>query len=341
MKDTKIKCVVWDLDNTLWEGILQEGDNIVLKEEAAAVIKELDKRGILQSVSSKNDYESAKEKLEEFGLWEYFIYPQINWNPKSEAIETIAKSINIGIDTLAFVDDQEFEREEVSYSHKDVLCIDALKIGKILSMDCMMPNYITTDSKNRRAMYQNDITRNNVEKDFQGTKEEFLSSLHMTFCISKARESDLQRAEELTVRTHQLNSTGYVYSYDELKACIDDEKYEVLVTRLDDKYGTYGTIGLALIEKNEKVWEVKLLLMSCRVMSRGVGNILLNYICNEAKKAGVKLQAQFVPTDKNRIMYITYKFNGFKEIKENDVIVFEADTSYERKIPEYVELVVV
>ena len=121
MKDTKIKCVVWDLDNTLWEGILQEGDNIVLKEEAAAVIKELDKRGILQSVSSKNDYESAKEKLEEFGLWEYFIYPQINWNPKSEAIETIAKSINIGIDTLAFVDDQEFEREEVSYYNKDVL----------------------------------------------------------------------------------------------------------------------------------------------------------------------------------------------------------------------------
>ena len=186
-------------------------------------------------------------------------------------------------------------------------------------------------------MYQTDIIRNNVEKDFNGTKEDFLKSLHMTFYINKAKEEDLQRAEELTVRTHQLNSTGHIYSYDELKACIGDEKYEVLVTRLDDKYGTYGTVGLALIEKSEKVWEVKLLLMSCRVISRGVGNILLNYICNEAKKAGVKLQAQFVPTDKNRIMYITYKFNGFKEIKEKDTIVFEADTGYERKIPAYVE----
>lgn len=340
MKHTKIKCVVWDLDNTLWEGILGEGDHIALKEDVVEVIKELDKRGILQSISSKNDYESAKEKLKEFGIWEYFIYPQINWNPKSEAIEAIAKSINIGIDTFAFVDDQEFEREEVSYSHKNVLCINAVQIKKILSMDCMMPKYITSESKKRREMYSNDITRNNVEKEFNGTKEEFLSSLHMTFCISKAQESDLQRAEELTVRTHQLNSTGYVYSYDELKACIKDEKYDVLVTRLDDKYGTYGTIGLALIEKNEKIWEVKLLLMSCRVMSRGVGNILLNYICNEAKKAGVRLQAQFVPTDKNRIMYITYKFNGFKEVKKTDLTVFEADTDYKRKIPEYVELVV-
>ncbi|WP_313131520.1 HAD-IIIC family phosphatase [Anaerocolumna sp.] len=341
MKDTKIKCVVWDLDNTLWDGILLESEDVVLKDDVVEVIKELDKRGILQSISSKNDYDAAKKKLEEFDLWDYFIYPQINWNPKSEAIEVITNSINIGINTLAFVDDQEFERDEVSFSHQDVLCIDTLDSGKILSMDCMMPKFITSDSKNRRAMYQNDIARNSIEKDFKGTKEEFLGSLNMTFYISKAQESDLQRVEELTVRTHQLNSTGYVYSYAELKACIEDEKYEVFVTRLDDKYGTYGTIGLALVEKNEEVWEVKLLIMSCRVMSRGVGNILLNYICNEAKKAAVKLQAQFVPTDKNRIMYITYKFNGFKEIKKDNLIVFEADMAHERKIPKYVELVVV
>ena len=340
MKERKIKCVVWDLDNTLWKGVLQEDDKVILQQEAVEVIKELDKRGILQSVSSKNKYELAKRKLEEFDLWNYFIYPQINWNPKSEAIETIAKSINIGIDSLAFVDDQKFERDEVSYFHHDILCIDASQIEKIPSMDPMKPKYITMDSKNRRLMYQTDIVRNNVERDFKGTKEEFLKTLHMTFYISKAKEEDLQRAEELTVRTHQLNSTGYIYSYDELKACIEDEKYEVLVTRLEDKYGTYGTIGLGLIEKGEKVWQVKLLLMSCRVMSRGVGSILLNYICNEAKKAGVKLQAQFVPTDKNRIMYITYKFNGFKEIKGEDSIVFEADTDYERKIPDYVELAI-
>ena len=94
----------------------------------------------------------------------------------------------------------------------------------------------------------------------------------------------------MTVRTHQLNSTGYIYSYDELKNCIEDDKYEVLVTKLDDKYGTYGTIGLALIEKSEKEWEVKLLLMSCRVMSRGVGNILLNHICTLGKKSKCEIE---------------------------------------------------
>ncbi len=340
MGATKIKCVVWDLDNTLWNGILVEDDNVVLKENVKTIIKTLDERGILQSISSKNDYDVAKAKLEEFGLWEYFIYPQINWNPKSDALSTIQKSINISQDTIAFVDDQQFELEEVHFRNPDVVCIEADKIDNLLDMDCMNPRFITSDSKYRRQMYQNDIIRNDIEKEFKGTQEEFLNSLNMRFEIRKAVESDLQRVEELTVRTHQLNSTGYIYSYDELKRCIEDDNYEVLVTKLDDKYGTYGTIGLSLIEKKSDEWEVKLLIMSCRVMSRGVGSILLNYICNEARKAGVKLKAQFVPTDKNRIMYITYKFNGFTEYKENNITIFEADMNHERKIPDYVELIV-
>ena len=337
---TKIKCVVWDLDNTLWDGTLVESDNVVLKDNAENIIKTLDERGILQSISSKNDFEVAKKKLEELGLWKYFIYPQISWNSKSEALRIIQESINIGQDTIAFVDDQEFELDEVKFSNPEVLCISAQNLDQIPDMECMMPNFITSDSKYRREMYQNDIVRNDIEKEFKGSKEEFLSSLQMKFQIRRAQEDDLQRVEELTVRTHQLNSTGYIYSYDELKNCIEDDKYEVLVTKLDDKYGTYGTIGLALIEKSEKEWEVKLLLMSCRVMSRGVGNILLNHICNEAKKANVKLKAQFVPTAKNRIMYITYKFNGFIEYKENDITFFEANMDYERKIPDYIEIIV-
>jgi FkbH-like protein len=338
----KVKCVVWDLDNTIWDGILAESDQVTLKNNIKPIITELDNRGILQSISSKNDYDVAKAKLKEFQLWDYFIYPQINWNPKSEAIKTIAKSINIGIDTLAFVDDQPFELEEVGYACPDVRCINANELEGLLDMDCMNPKFVTSDSKNRRQLYQNDITRNAVEKDFNGTQEEFLASLNMNFRISRAKESDLQRVEELTVRTHQLNSTGYIYSYDELCECIKNDKYEVLVTRLDDKYGSYGTIGLSLIEKYSDIWEVKLLIMSCRVMSRGVGNILLNHICNEARKSGVKVRAQFVPTDRNRIMYITYKFNGFKEVNKdsNGTLMLEADMSRERSIPSYVNVIV-
>ena len=114
----------------------------------------------------------------------------------------------------------------------------------------------------------------------------------------------------------------------------------MFVAQLDDKFGTYGKIGLALIEKQQEVWEIKLLLMSCRVMSKGVGNVFLNYLINEARKNNKAIRAQFIPTDKNRIMYVTYKFNGFKEIAQNgDIVILEADTSYQRIIPDYVNLI--
>lgn len=340
MNNQKIKCVIWDLDNTLWDGVLIEDQQVYIKEEVVEVIKELDRRGILQSISSKNDDKLVKEKLVEFGLWDYFIYPQINWNRKSESINQIAKSINIGIDTLAFVDDQSFEREEVNFTYPEVLCIDAEEVNKILEMDRMIPKFITEDSKNRRKMYQNDIIRNELETEYEGTTEEFLSTLDLCIEIDKAQESDLQRLEELTVRTHQLNSTGYVYSYDELKELINCEQYDLLAIQLKDKYGEYGKIGLALVEKSSQFWEIKLLLMSCRVMSKGVGNVIMNEIMNDARKNNVALRAQFIATDRNRIMYVTYKLNGFREInKIGEVSILEADLTNKRTIPSYIKIV--
>lgn len=340
MEKKKIKCVVWDLDNTLWDGTLSEGDNVILKPQSLRILEELDQRGILQSISSKNNFEDAKDKLEQMEIWKYFIYPKINWNSKSDSVAEIAKDINIGIDTIAFVDDQPFEREEVKFSHPEVYCIDAADMGRMLELERLNPLYITSDSKNRRKMYQTDIARNTCEEQYKGTKEEFLKTLQMRFTITQAKEEDLQRAEELTVRTHQLNSTGYVYSYQELKELILSNRHKILVAQLDDKFGSYGKIGLAVIEKKEKVWELKLLLMSCRVMAKGVGNIFMNYIVNLSRKNHVILKAQFVPTNKNRIMYITYKFNGFKEEEtKEDLVVFSADMSYERPLPDYVQIV--
>ena len=340
MSEQKIKCVVWDLDNTIWDGILIEDKDVKLKQEAVDVIKELDKRGILQSISSKNNFDDARAKLEEFGIWEYFIYPKISWNSKSDAVGEIAKDINIGIDTLAFVDDQQFEREEVAFGHPEVLCIDAADIAKIPEIERMVPTFITSDSANRRKMYQTDIVRNGVEQKFTGTKEEFLKTLDMKLTLRKAMISDVQRMEELTVRTHQLNSTGYVYSYDDLITLMASDEYELIVAGLDDKYGTYGMIGMALIKKSTEIWELELLLMSCRVVSKGVGNIFMNHIINTARKNNVRFTAQFVPSPRNRVMYITYKFNGFSEAGEKDgVTILEADLSYERKIPDYVKLI--
>ncbi|WP_291567188.1 MULTISPECIES: HAD-IIIC family phosphatase [unclassified Clostridium] len=338
-KRRKIKCVVWDLDNTIWNGVLLEDKDITLRDGIVDIIKTLDNRGILQSIASKNEYNIAMKKLKEFGIEEYFIYPQINWNSKSDSIKKIAKQINIGIDTLAFIDDQVFEREEVKFSIKEVLCIDALELDKLLNMPEMNPRFITEDSKLRRQMYQSDIKRNREEKTFNGTQEEFISSLNMHFTISVVSEGDLQRAEELTVRTHQLNATGYTYSYEELDCLRKSDRHKLFIAGLEDKYGNYGKIGLILIECDEEVWTLKLLLMSCRVISRGVGTIMLNYIMNLAKDANVKLYAEFVPTERNRMMYITYKFAGFREVGErNGVVILENDLLQIQSIPEYVQV---
>lgn len=334
-----IKCVVWDLDNTVWEGVLLEGDTLILRPEVTHIIKTLDERGILQAIASRNEHESAMAQLNRFGLDHYFIYPQINWNPKSQSLAEIAANINIGIDTLAFVDDQPFEREEVNFAHPDVLCFDAANLHALLTHSRLMPRFITSESKLRRQMYQSDIQRKGAEENFAGHNEAFLVDLNMVFTIKSAQETDLQRAEELTLRTNQLNTTGYTYSYEELNQLRQSDDHLLFVAGLEDRYGTYGTIGLALVEKEPAFWTVKLLLMSCRVMSRGVGTIMMTHLMNLAKAAGVPLRAHFVPNGRNRMMYITYKFGGFTEIETHDNLVILENTLQDiQPFPNYVDI---
>jgi FkbH-like protein len=334
-----IKCVVWDLDNTIWEGILLEDGDVALRDGVRETICELDRRGILNSIASRNDCDAAIAKLGEFDLEGYFLYPEINWNPKSLSIQTIARSLNIGLDTFAFIDDQPFEREEVSFICPEVLCIDAADLYKVLDMPRMMPRFITPESRLRRQMYQSDVERNKAEAEFVGPNEEFMAELGMVLEIGPAAENDLQRAEELTVRTHQLNTTGYTYSYDELNELRQSDDHLLFVTSLGDKYGTYGTIGLALVEIGKAFWTIKLFLMSCRVMSRGVGTIMMSYIMSRAKAADVRLRAEFIPNGRNRMMYITYRFAGFKEIeKVGHSVVLESDLTRIQPYPEYVDV---
>ena len=339
MGGEKVKCVVWDLDNTIWNGVILEDKEVTLRDGIVEIIEKLDERGILQSIASRNEYSIAMQKLEELGIAEYFIYSQINWNSKSESLKNIADSINISIGSLAFIDDQPFEREEVSFANPGVLCLDASDLSGILDTPEMNPNFITEDSKIRRKMYMNDIKRKKIEKDYSGPQDEFLASLDMVLTINPVQKDDLQRAEELTVRTHQLNTTGYTYSYEELDIMRTSEDYKIFIVGLDDKYGTYGKIGLVLIECMENIWTIKLLLMSCRVISMGVGSILINFIMRLAKKNNVRLRAEFIKTDCNRMMYVTYKFAGFKEIFEDgEEILFENDLSQIQESPKYVKL---
>jgi FkbH-like protein len=334
-----IKCVVWDLDNTVWDGILLEDPEVRLRPHVVKILKTLDERGILQSIASRNDHDTALAKLREFGIEEYFLYPQINWNSKAASIGQIAKDINIGLDAIAFVDDQPFEREEVAFTHGQVLCIDSAELDGFLDRPELNPRFITEDSKQRRLMYMADIRRNREEEEFVGPKEEFLATLGMVFTIAPCREEDLKRAEELTVRTNQLNTTGYTYSYEELDELRKSPRHKLLVSSLQDRHGTYGKIGLTLIEVGEDVWNIKLLLMSCRVMSKGVGMIMIHHILRAAKEAGVRVRGEFVSNDRNRQMLITYKFAGFKEVdRVGNVMIMENDFSAIQPPPPYVDL---
>jgi FkbH-like protein len=338
-KQQSIKCVVWDLDNTVWDGILLEDQTVTLRPQVVDILRTLDQRGILCSIASRNEHTAAMARLKDFGIDEYFLYPQINWSSKASSVAQIAQDLNIGLDTIAFVDDQPFEREEVAFTHAHVLCVDAACLDGFLDRPELNPRFITEDSRIRRQMYMADIRRNREEAEFVGPAEEFLATLHMVFTIAPAREEDLQRAEELTVRTHQLNTTGYTYSYEELDAIRTSPRHKLLISSLEDRHGTYGKIGLTLIECDPDVWTVKLLLMSCRVMSKGVGMIMIHHILRMAKEAGVRLRAEFLATDRNRQMLITYRFAGFKEVGRNgELAMMENDYSAIQPPPPYVDL---
>jgi FkbH-like protein len=220
-----------------------------------------------------------------------------------------------------------------------IMCLDAAHLDHVLEMPEMMPRFITEDSKARRSMYSSDIQRKQMEEEWVGPKEEFLATLGMHFTIEQAQAEDLQRAEELTVRTHQLNSTGYTFSYEELDQFRQSDKHLLLVGSLEDKYGSYGKIGLALVECSPGHWNIKLLLMSCRVMSTGVGTIIINYIRKLAQNSGVKLSAEFLPTERNRMMYVTYKFAGFREVdKGHGLIRLGNDLESLPAFPDYIRV---
>lgn len=339
-KGKEVKCVVWDLDNTFWEGTLLESDEVTLKTGIREIVEELDRRGVLQSIASKNSFIDAMAKLKELGLDHYFLYPEIHWNAKSGSISSIQKNLNIGIDTMFFIDDQIFERDEVLNIHPEVEVADAAIYQQLLSLPRLNPRFITEDAKRRRLMYQEEIQRTEDEKEYEGPQEAFLASLQMKFSIDEAREDDLARAEELTIRTNQLNATGITYNYEELLAIMHSPTHHLLVCELEDKYGSYGKIGLALIELTPTHWHLRLMLMSCRVLSRSVGSVLLGYIMQECKEDNKKLLADFKETERNRLMYATYRFGGFEEKSRtpDGLIRFEHQLETVQGHPSYLEI---
>ena len=331
-----IKLIVWDLDDTIWHGVLLEQGAAALRPGIIDTIRKLDSRGILHSIASRNDEAMAMHKLKEFGLAEYFLCPQIGWQSKSDSVKIIAEKLRLGLNATLFVDDQQFERAEVSTTLPDVRTFDSAFAAHLTEDPLLTPAIVSEVARRRRLSYREEEARAGYERDFKGVSEEFLESLSLRLVVARATRDDLSRAEELILRTNQLNSTGVTYSFDELESMSHSPGHLVLLGTLSDRFGDYGQIGLMLLKTDATVWRLKLLLVSCRVLSRGVGAVLLNYIMARARTAGVEFEADFRSTGVNRLMQITYRLANFKELrKEGDITVYTHDLSNVPPMPAY------
>lgn len=307
-----VKCVVWDLDDTVWQGTLAEDPDVRLRDGVEKLILELDHRGVLQSIASKNDPDRATAKLKELGLGDYFLFPQFSWTAKSELVTRIAGALNIGVDTLLFVDDSPFERAEVAAGTMASV-IDSADLEAILLRDDLPPSVPTGVGAKRRILYRDELRRKSYEEEFVGPRAEFLESLDLQLEIRVAGPGDLSRAAELTVRTNQLNTTGLTFSKAQLESLAAHRSNTLLVVSLRDVFGDYGVIGLVLLSAVEADWRIRLLLMSCRVIGRNVGGAVLAYLMREADRRGLSLSADFRHTEVNRQMYLVYRLAGFEE----------------------------
>jgi methoxymalonate biosynthesis protein len=308
-----IKCLVWDLDNTLWQGTLAEGDEVGIPDATRELVAALDARGILQAVVSKNDHDHAWAKLEELGIAEYFVLPRIGWGAKSASVRDIADKLNFAHRTIAFIDDQPAERAEVAYHLPDVRLYTAEQVAGLAALPELSPKKVTADSARRRQMYQAGFRRETAQAQFAGPDEEFLRSLRLEMRIERAGEDQLSRVEELTVRTSQMNATGVHYSDEDLRGLLADPGHEVLVASMTDRFGPHGAIGVLVLALPPRAWHLKLLATSCRVVSFGAGTAIINWVIDRAARSGVHLVADFRPTDRNRMMEIAYRFAGFTD----------------------------
>lgn len=315
----KVKCVAWDLDNTLWEGILIEDgiDNLMPKKESVDLIKKLDEKGIVQTIASKNNYYQVWEMIKRIELQDFFLYPAIHWGPKSASIKQIAKELNINIDTFALIDDSSFERSEVKSYLPQVRVYSDKQIPQLLSFDEFdVP--ITETSKNRRKMYLAEAKRKRIKDSYGRDYESFLRSCQMEMRIFKpAEEAHILRCLELVQRSNQLNLSTKRYSAEEFDKLLSNEGILSVAFECKDKFGDYGIVGFASVDEAKQNPTVQDFVLSCRVAQKMVEHTFFEWLANRQKQKGKQvLLADLIRTDKNTPLFKVFKDMPFKTVKQ-------------------------
>jgi FkbH-like protein len=307
-----VKCVVWDLDNTLWNGVLLEQDDVEVQPGVRELLRHFDERGILNSVSSKNEFDHAWKRLEELGIGGYFLVPQINWLPKSENIKRIAERLNIGVDTIAFVDDSPFELAEVSAALPMVLCVNASDLQSLYGNACFSGS-TNPDAKQRRQYYQDAMRREEVQASFGKDYLSFLASCHIRLEVHVYEPADFERVCELVQRTNQLNFSGRKYSREEVREVIDTDDLEKHILVCADRYGSYGTVGFGVTRVDGAVLRVEDFMLSCRVQGKFIEQAFFAHLLAQCSPSDVqRVWVGYRETDRNKPAKAVLESLGFR-----------------------------
>lgn len=322
IKGDRKKCLVLDLDNTLWGGIVGEDglDKIMLSsyKEGARYkdfqkrLKEIKKTGVILAIVSKNNHDDAIEVFknhEHMVLQEEdFVSMKINWKPKAQNIRDIAEELNIGLDSLVFIDDNPVERESIKSQIQEVIVPDFPEDTAefeefIINIyrEYFLSIKSTEEDKKKTEMYKQNFNR---EREMQSSDsfENFLKNLKTRIKIWQAKEEDIERAAQLTQKTNQFNLTTKRYLSSDIQNFIKSTNHDVYVASVEDKFGDNGKVAVLIIEKNnDNTVEIDTFLMSCRVMGRFIEEQFIDFIEDKYKKQGYeKIISNYYPTTKNK-----------------------------------------
>ena len=327
----RAKCVVVDLDNTLWGGAV--GDEGLSGIELGGdypgnayrdlqyTLKGLLDRGIVLALASKNHEAVAREVFEthpEMVLrWEDFACHRVNWEPKSENVRAIARELNLGTDSLVFLDDDPVECGEMRRELPEVktVCLGRdpwrfkEKIAEIPELDRVV---ITDEDHARANMYRQDVQRKAAARSVSSSHD-FLQSLVMEASVSLCDERNLARVAQLIGKTNQFNLTTRRHGMESIRRMALSADCRVACLRLRDMYGDLGLVSVAILAKeSDRDWRIDSFLMSCRVMGRGVEDAFLSYLADLVRGSeGTRLIGEYVSSAKNGIVRSFYRDRGF------------------------------
>ncbi len=330
------KCLVADLDNTLWGGVI--GDDGIggieigeLKKGHAFLnlqrwLKQLKECGIILAVCSKNNEEIAKEpfiKNDEMVLRLSDISVFVaNWDDKASNIKLIQESLNIGMDSIVFIDDNPFERNLVKSLIPEIEVPDlpedpALYLEYLQGMNYFETVSYTGKNSDRTKMYQAEYERKKLQMTYSSI-DDYLESLEMVGEAKPFEAERYARIAQLTQRSNQFNLRTVRYTEDEIERIANDDHYLTIYYTLRDKFGDHGLVSVVIMEKqSDEAVFVDTWLMSCRVLKRGMEEFIVNGMIRAARDAGFKIvNSEYIPTQKNAMVREIYKTMGFKDLGE-------------------------